>query len=103
MFWRSDAAIHPVVGEVNPVIDSKAGVSNACFRIYFRKSCVEYSTHIGFAVAIGIFEIEDIGGAGDNQTALPWKNSTYFENMIRKNRPLIRLSIAIGIFEHYNA
>ena len=103
MVGRSDAAVRSIVGHINPVVDSQPRVGDARLRIHFRKSGVEHLAHVGFAVAIGVFEEQDVGGAGDDQPALPRHNAADFENVIREDRPLVGLTVAVGVLEQHDA
>ena len=103
MVGRSDAPVRSVVGYINPVVDSHARVGHAGLWIHFRKPGVEHLAHIGLAVAIRIFEIEDVRGAGDDQPALPRHDAADFEHMVGENGALVELAVAIGVLEQNNA
>src|SRR3954462_4995240 len=65
-----------------------------------RKSGKEDLLHIGAPIPIGVFQIEDIGRAGDDQSAFPWHETVGKSKAIREYGSFLVASIAIRILQH---
>src|SRR4029077_9858453 len=85
MFQRPDLSILSVVGHIDPVVDSISRIGDARLRIHFRKTSVENLPHIRLAVAVRVLEEQNVRSAGDDQAAVPRRNSTHLENVIREH------------------
>ena len=69
---RDDLAAGQAAGEVDPVVDREGRVADAELGAPGRREAGEEDPAlVGLAVAVGVAEVEDVRGAGDDQAALP--------------------------------
>ena len=91
------------VGGVYPVVDAEPQVRDAPFRVEFPETGVEHLPDVGLAVAIGVFHEENVGSAGDNQTALPGHQAADFEHLVGEDDAAVDFAVAVRIFEQPDA
>ena len=100
-FRRSDFARAAVVGGVDPVVDAEAQIGDAAFGrdgVAFKAGEPDFA-QVGLVVAVGVLEIEDVGGGGRQDSSLPGQHRRDLQKMVGEDRGLVDAAVAVGVFE----
>ena len=103
MAGRSNAAVGAVVGAVDPVIDAEPRIGDASLLVHLREAGVKHLAYVGLSVAVGVFEKQDVGRAGDDQPALPRHEPADGEDVVGEDGAAPCLAVAVEVFEHADA
>ena len=67
------------------------------------KPGIEDFFRIGDAVAVGVLQIEDVGGGRGEDPLFPGENAGDLQQAVGENGRLVDLAVAIGVFKETNA
>src|SRR5258706_9639811 len=100
IFGRSDLAARQSACEVNPAIDPQGWMTDAQLSAAVGgKPGEDYEANVGAPIAIGIFEIKQVGRAGDEQAALPGHEAIGESQSFGEDSALVQAPIAIGVLQ----
>src|SRR5215831_5688574 len=103
MVRGSDTAIGTVVGTIDPVVDAQPRVCDTSLLVDLGKAGIEYGAHVRFAVPIRVFQVQNVGGAGDNQAAFPGHESADGKHVVGEDRRAVDLAIPVCVLEQPDA
>ena len=88
-----------MVDDVDPIVEAQPRVADASLRIPEAEPGVEHVPNIGFAVAVGVFEEEDVGRGGGDHAALPRRHSFDLQEVLSEHGSAVNLAVAVSVFE----
>ena len=92
-----------VVGDVDPVVEAVEGFVGVVLRVGEGEASEHYLAHVGAVVAIGVFEVEHVRWVGDDDAVFPAHDAGGQRQAVSEERCLVRLSVAVGVFEQLDA
>ena len=88
---------------MNPVVQTPLQAVDELFGIAEVKAGVEPAPAVGAAVVIGILQVNDVRGIGDDRTALPRHRAGWQAQTFGKGRGVFIETIAVAILEQLDA
>ena len=78
-------------------------MADAELGILFGEALPEDFAEVGLAVAVGVFQEEDMGGGGDDEAALPGEEAVGEEEVVGEECGVFVEAVAVSIFEGADA
>src|SRR5690349_12779401 len=103
MLRGSDAAIGPVVGAIDPVIDPEPRICDASLLVDLGKAGIKDGAQVCLAVPVRVFQVQNVGSASDNQAAFPRHESAHGQQVIGKDGGAVDLAIPVCVLEQPDA
>ena len=85
--------------QVDPVVESVNGIVHRVLRIGHGESGEHDAANVGLAIAIGIFEVQQVRRVGDQDALLPAHHAGGHGELIGKDSAAVGNAVAVGVFE----
>ena len=96
---RRDRAATPPVGGIHPAIRAGAEAVDTELLIAGLESGEDHLAELGRSVAVPVDKVENVGGRGDEEPAIPCQKSVGKGEPSGEDRPRIDRSVAVGVGE----
>ncbi len=92
-----------LVREVDPIVEPVHRRVHGVLRVREREAGKHHALHVGAAVAVRVFQVEDVRCGGDEDAFLEAHDAVREHEPLGKDRALVRLAVAVRVFEESNA
>ena len=110
--WGGDIAAVGAGGAVDPVVEAPAEavqhglhveLVGAVRGVVAGEPGKHHFSRVGFAIAVGVFEVENVGGGGHKDPAVPAEHAGGPREIVGVNGAAVEAAIAVGVFEQAHA
>ena len=98
--WRRDRAATAAVGGIHPAVGAGAEAIDAELLVAGLKPGEDHLAGLGRAVAVAVDKVENVGGSGDEQPAIPRQETVGEREPRGEDRPGVDRPVAVGVGEH---